>query len=219
MTSSEFLNKFKSRYLWGNILAMIAVLLLFIFGVKYGLSIYTHHGESIEIPNLKLKNVQEAEAILAHLGLQVVVADTGYMKTLPADCILEQSPKAGERVKSGHVVYLTINSAQSPMITLPDVIDNSSLREAMAKLQSMGFRLTTPKLIPGERDWVYGIMAGGRNVAAGDKVSVDTPLTILVGNGMRNAEDSVNYVEPAFPGESSAGGDVDEFEVVSPPAE
>lgn len=198
---------------------MIAVLLLFIFGVKYGLSIYTHHGEAITIPNLKLKNVQEAEALLKHLGLQVVVADTGYMKTLPADCVLEQSPKAGQRVKSGHVVYLTVNSSQSPMITLPDVIDNSSLREAMAKLQSMGFRLTAPKYIPGEKDWVYGIMAGGRNVAAGDKVSVDTPLTILAGNGMRNAEDSINYVEPTFPNEHSTDNDVDEFEVVPPAGE
>lgn len=44
MTSSEFINKFKSKYLWGNIGAMILVLVLLCAGVKYGIDIYTHHG-------------------------------------------------------------------------------------------------------------------------------------------------------------------------------
>ena len=42
MTSSEFINKFKSKYLWGNIGAMILVLVLLCAGVKYGIDIYTH---------------------------------------------------------------------------------------------------------------------------------------------------------------------------------
>ena len=37
MTSSEFINKFKSKYLWGNIGAMILVLVLLCAGVKYGI--------------------------------------------------------------------------------------------------------------------------------------------------------------------------------------
>ena len=50
MTSSEFINKFKSKYLWGNIGAMILVLVLLCVGVKYGIDIYTHHGEAIRVP-------------------------------------------------------------------------------------------------------------------------------------------------------------------------
>ena len=120
MKSSEFIGKFKSRYLWLNILGMIAVVLICIFGLKYGLSIYTHHGEAITVPHLKFKSYQEAEAQLKRLGLELQVVDTGYIKTLPADCILEQIPKGGERVKSGRIIYLTINSSKSPTITLPD---------------------------------------------------------------------------------------------------
>ena len=62
MKSSEFIGKFKSRYLWLNILGMIAVVLICIFGLKYGLAIYTHHGEAITVPHLKFKSYQEAEA-------------------------------------------------------------------------------------------------------------------------------------------------------------
>ena len=201
MKSSEFIGKFKSRYLWLNILGMIAVVLICIFGLKYGLSIYTHHGEAITVPHLKFKSYQEAEAQLKRLGLELQVVDTGYIKTLPADCILEQTPKGGERVKSGRIIYITINSSKSPTITLPDVIDNSSLREAMAKLQSMGFKLTAPKQVPGE------------------KIPVDKPLTIMVGNGMRSASDSVSYVEPIYRNNNSGSNDVDDFEEVPAPGE
>ena len=50
MKSSDFLNKFKSWYLWKNLIAMAAVVVLLCLGVKFGLDLYTHHGESIPIP-------------------------------------------------------------------------------------------------------------------------------------------------------------------------
>ncbi len=196
MTSSEFINKFKSRYLWGNIAAMAFAFILLCMGVKYGLDIYTRHGESISIPDIRHKQYCDAELLLKNAGLQIEVSDTGYVRTLPPGCILEQSPAAGECVKSGHTIYVTINSAHSPTITLPDVIDNSSLREAMAKLTAMGFKLGTPQYVPGEEDWVYGILVKGKHIVAGDKVSVDDVLTILVGNGKRDAADSVDIIDP-----------------------
>jgi beta-lactam-binding protein with PASTA domain len=124
---------------------------------------------------------------------------------------LEQSPEPGECVKSGHIIYVTINSPHSPTITLPDVIDNSSLREAMAKLTSMGFKLGTPQYISGEKDWVYGILVRGHHVVAGDKISIEDALIIQVGNGMLDESDSVNYVDPEM---DEGEGDVDEFEEV-----
>ena len=152
MTSSEFINKFKSKYLWGNLGAMFLVLVLLCVGVKFGIDIYTHHGEAIRVPDIRYKNINDATRILDDAGLEIVVSDTGYVRSLPADCILEQTPVFGEVVKSGHIIYVTINSNHSPRITIPDVIDNSSLREAMAKLTAMGFKLGAPEYIPGEED-------------------------------------------------------------------
>lgn len=218
MTPSEFFNKFKSKYLWGNLAAMVLVVIVLCLGVKYGLDIYTHHGESIAIPNVRHRSYADAERILDDANLKMVVSDTGYVKTLPPGCILEQSPAPGERVKSGHTIYVTINSPHTPTITLPDVIDNSSLREAMAKLTAMGFKLGTPQYISGEKDWVYGIVVNGHHLTAGDKIPVDDKLIIQVGNGMRDASDSVDYVDPVYQEEPE--GDVDEFEeVTAPPTE
>lgn len=215
MKQSEFFGKFKSWYLWGNLLAMFAVVLAVGIGVRYGLDVYTHHGESIEIPNVKHRQFADAEQILKNAGLKIEVVDTGYVKSLPANCILEQSPAPGEKVKSGHVITVTINASHSPTITLPDVIDNSSLREAMAKLSAMGFKLGMPQYIAGEKDWVYGILVKGRHVVAGDRISVEETLIIQVGNGLRDGEDSVDYIDPVSSDYGDDEGDIDEFEEVT----
>lgn len=216
MKTSEFFGKLKSMYFWGNILAMIIVVVGVCWGTSFAIDIYTHHGESVAIPNIKQKSFADAEHILADAGLSIVVSDTGYVKSLPPDCILEQSPAAGSHVKTGHVIYVIVNASRSPEISLPDIIDNSSLREAMAKLTAMGFKLTQPQFVPGEKDWVVGVVAGTRQLQAGDKVTVDTPITIQVGNGQLSADDSINFIDNTIESEDfiDEGGDVDDFHEV-----
>lgn len=219
MRISEFFGKFKSWMLWGNLVAMIVTILLLAVGVKIGLDRYTHHGESIAIPKLLHKDIADAENIVSHLQLKIEAVDTGYVKHLPPGCVLEQSPMPGEQVKSGHTIYVTINATQSPTIKLPDIIDNSSLREAMAKLTAMGFNLTPPQFVAGEKDWVYGVLMNGKQVAYGDRIPVDARLTVQAGNGMRDLNDEVNYVDPVYPNEDefSAFGEFDDFEEVTEP--
>ena len=94
MKASEFFKKITSGYLWGNLFAMAVLVVLISLGVKYGLDVYTHHGEAIQVPNVKYKGFKDAERILEGLGLVVHVSDTGYVKTLPPDCVLEQNPDA-----------------------------------------------------------------------------------------------------------------------------
>jgi len=212
MKVSQFFGKLFSGYLWGNLFAMAMVVVLLCFGVKYGIDFYTHHGESIPVPDIKHKKFSDAERILDDAGLRIEVSDTGYVKTLPPDVVLEQSVKPGERVKGGRVIYVTINALNTPTLTLPDIIDNSSLREAMAKLTAMGFKVGMPQFVPGEKDWVYGVLVKGKHVAAGDKISIEDSVYIQVGNGMRDMTDSVNYIDPELP----EFEDLDEFDDFEP---
>ena len=216
MKTKEFFGKLCSLYLWGNLLAMAVVIVGLCFGVKYGLELYTHHGEGIEVPRLLNMTSKNARWLLEENGLMLMVTDSGYNKRLPADCILAQSPEAGVTVKSGHVVYVTVNSPSSPTLVIPDVVDNSSYREAEARLMAMGFKLLPPKRILGERDWVYGILSRGRQVNTGDRVSIDTPLTLLIGNGQYGDDEDIDFTEPEYyyPEEQIDGG-IDEFEEVT----
>ena len=216
MKTKDFFGKLLSGYLWGNLLAMALVVVALCFGVKYGLEIYTHHGEGVKVPDLKNMKFQEARMLFESDNLEIQVSDSGYNKRLPADCILAQTPGAGTYVKEGHVIYVSVNSPSSPSFALPDIVDNCSFREAEAKLTALGFKLLEPKYINGEQDWVYGILSRGRNVSAGDVVSVENPLTLIVGNGTYDEESGdIEYIEPGFETKKEGSNDEeDDFEEV-----
>ena len=184
MNIKESLRKVFDRFVVINLSAMLAVVILLCIGVAFGLDLYTHHGENIAVPNLKGVDVDKAERQLYLLGLDMVVNDSGYNKQMAADCILLQTPGPGQRVKKGHIIYVTVNSPSSPSFAIPDIIDNCSVREAEARLTAMGFRLNPHKMVDGEKDWVYGIQFRGRNLVAGDGVPRESELTLVIGNGM-----------------------------------
>ena len=202
MTGKNFFRKFFSIYLWGNILAMGIIVLLLCVGLKYGLDLYTHHGQKVPVPNVIHKTYSEAEDLLDAMDLTVVVSDTDYIKTLPPDCVLEQSPMAGDTVKPGRIVYLKINASHSPSYPVPDIIENSSLRDAQAKLLAIGFKLGDPEYIPGEKEWVYGLKCRGRNLKTGDQVSVEDVLILQVGDGRRDLNQPIVYTDPIYLGDS-----------------
>ena len=197
MESQEFFGKFLSKYLWGNLLAMALTVVLICVGVKYGLDIYTHHGEGVPVPNLTGMDFNRAADLLERNGLRIVVSDSGYNKRMPAECVLAQSPGEGTNVKQGHTIYVTVNSPSSPTVAIPDIIDNSSVREATAKLTALGFKLLEPQIVIGERDWVYGIVSRGRRLNAGDRISIEQPLTLLIGSGEYDSVGSdIEVTEP-----------------------
>ncbi len=213
MEAKEFFGKFASGFLWGNILAMVLVIVALAFGVKYGLDVYTRHGEGIEVPKVEGMVYQKARTLMEERGLYLVVTDSGYNKRLPANSILVQNPGPGMKVKEGHTIYVTVNSPSSPSFAIPDLVDNSSFREAEAKLTAIGFKLTPPQSVEGEKDWVYGILCRGRRVSTGDRISIDSPLTLLVGNGHYSSEEEIDYV--GFGNRPMSEGETDDFEEVT----
>ena len=229
MNVKEIWKKIASQYVLLNLFAMAVVVVLFCVGVKYGLDIYTHHGEGIDVPELKGMTYHKARLLLEEEGLNIVVSDSGFQKTLPADCILAQTPGFGTKVKSGHTIYVTVNSPSSPTFAIPDIVDNSSYREAEAKLMAMGFRLTEPQRVVGEKDWVYGIVCRGRRVSNGDRVPIDFPLTLLIGTGSYDEDDAAldEYVDPTYEADPTEGihevhegnpaSEVDDFVEVTAP--
>ena len=210
MKAKEFFGKFASPFLWGNLLAMVLVIIALLFSVNYALDIYTHHGEGIKVPKIEGMLYGNARSTVEADGLNIMVSDSGYNKKMPADCVLAQNPGPGTMVKSGHTVYVTVNSPSSPSFAIPDVVDNCSYREAEAKLMAIGFKMQPPQYVSGEKDWVYGIVCKGRRVSTGDHVSIDTPLTLMIGSGTYDSDEGIDYVEPEYMMMSS--GRVDEFE-------
>ena len=94
MKVQVFFKKLMSRYLWLNILAMILLVVVIALGAHIALNIYTHHGESISVPDVRRQSLESAQRSLESRGFTVEVNDTGYVKNLPSGVILEQMPAA-----------------------------------------------------------------------------------------------------------------------------
>lgn len=183
MAVKDFFSFRQSRYFWMNLLMMVVVVGGMLFGVLKWLDVYTRHGEAVLVPDVKGMGVAEAEKMFRNRGLTCVVSDSSYVKTLPAGCILDYTPAAGQKVKEGRTIYLTINTMSIPLRAVPDVADNSSLRQAEARILASGFKLAEIEYISGEKDWVYGVKYKGRELATGAKAPEGAVLTLVVGDG------------------------------------
>lgn len=209
-------NSSQWRFIVLNVVAMVALIAAISVGVKLALAEYTHHGQKIAVPNLYHKSYDVAVEELSDCGLKVEVVDSGYVRTLPAGYILDQRPASGQLVKQGRIIYVTVNSGRTPMLTIPDVIDNSSRREAEARMTAMGFKMGPPRYVYGEKDWVVGAFVGSRRVFAGERVSIEQYVSLEVGNGMISDEDSLTYVDAnAYIEEPEEEVEEDPFEVVT----
>lgn len=166
-----------------NIIAMSVLAVGLILAATYELRVYTHHGEEVEIPDLKGLTISQAVSQLDALGVTGELKDSVYVKGVSPNTIYLQSVPAGCHVKKGRVIHLTVNSDLPPSVVLPDIADNSSLREATMKITMMGLQLAPQEYIHGEKDWVYAVKADGRNVSAGERIPSDSRITLVVGDG------------------------------------
>lgn len=183
MTIKEFFSFKENFFFWGNLMAMAIVAVGLVWGVFKWLDSYTQHDVAVTVPDVEGLSYTEAEALLRTHKLTPVVSDSTYNTSLPGGVVLDMIPEKGAVVKEGRSVYMTVNTNRPPMLVIPDLIDNSSLREAEAKLRAMGFVLAENDTIEGEQDWIYGIKYMGASLQNGDEVPVGATLVLEVGGG------------------------------------
>ncbi|MEY8707174.1 PASTA domain-containing protein [Bacteroides faecichinchillae] len=211
MTIKEFFSFKTNKCFWLNIVGMVVAVILLLFGVMKWLDTYTRHGEAVVVPDVKGMTVEEASKMFRNNGLVCVVSDSTYVKDKPAGIILELNPGVGQKVKEGRIIYLTINTLNIPLRVVPNVADNSSLRQAQAKVLASGFKLNEPEMMSGEKDWVYGVKYKGRLLSAGEEIPLGASLTLMVGNGTEDIleDDSLesDVTEPVASESSSTQDD------------
>ncbi len=178
---------------WINVALAIALLVCIPVILFNTLDAYTHHGEKVSVPAVEGMKYYEAEAMLDQNGFVAVISDSTYKKTAKPGAVLDQTPKAGSLIKQGRIVYLTINLNGEPLVKMPDLVDNSSYREAEITLKALGFKLTAPTYVEGvEKDRVLKIKQGKRDVKTGEMISKVRALTLFVGAG-EIEEDSLYF--------------------------
>ena len=187
----ETTHKKPLRLLIINLVAMAAVVAAAVIVTFRWIDNYTEHGIAITVPDVT--GMQEEEAIQALSQHRLVgIADAmEYVKGVPAGEVLNQRPAINAKVKHGRKIYLTISSGNHPMKTVPDVADNSSLRQAESRLRAAGFLLTPHDTIEGELDWVYGVSYNGRELKGEEQVPEGATLTLIIGGGEKLDADTL----------------------------
>ena len=169
------------------------------FVVLNWLGSYTLHGKAIEVPNVCGMSIDEGAERLKKSSLGYEIVDYKYQKGAAENEILEQRPAGASKVKKDRKIHLTLNSNKEPTMALPDVVDNCSLREAVARLRAAGFKLTAHDTISGEKDWVYSVKMGEDTLRNGAQIAIGSTLTLVVGSGKEvEAVDSVLVEESWF---------------------
>lgn len=194
MTIKEFFSFKHNRFFWINIIGMVIVIAIVLFATSQWLDNYTMHGHSITVPDLDRMSVNDAEKLLEKNELKYIVTDSSYMKGVPAGTVLQQTPLPGKKVKEGRTIYLTISTTEIPMRKLPDIINNSSIREAEARLKASGFRLDSAEYVTNEaKDWVLGVRYRGRELNKDSQIPEGSTVTLVVGDGnVETVPDSIN---------------------------
>ena len=100
----KILKLLKSRFVWCNIVLSILLLIVLSAVVLFLLKIYTHHGESIDVPNIVGLYELEAQQVIDKAGLEMEVIDSVYIRDQKPGVIVEQTPRQGLNVKSKRAV-------------------------------------------------------------------------------------------------------------------
>lgn len=168
-----------------HLLIIAALAAAAIWGVNNWLKSYTRHGESVTVPEVVGVDAVDARSILIDAGLQVSFIDTVFAENVAPGAVVEQIPEDGLPVKSGRIVYLTVNSRSKQQKQMPDLsrIIGGPSRNAQSVLMQSGFRPDSIHYVAHEfDDEVLGVKTmDGRDVIENGLYDIHTRLILEVG--------------------------------------
>ncbi len=168
----------------GVILGSLGVLFIIFF--YFFLPFTTEHGETIQVPELKEMNIQEAINLLEEQNLNYEITDCTFIVRKKADLVLTQFPEAGDLVKSNRRIYLTISTSTPPSIKLPNII-GSSIRSAEQQLIINGLILGNVKEVNDPRaKEVLEVYFNGNLIEPETYIKKGSKLDLIIGNGNEN---------------------------------
>jgi len=159
----------------------ILVIIISFYIINYRLAGYTHHGESIEVPDFRGYSSDSIADLLTQKKFRMVIIDSLYDKELAAGAIILQNPAPGSMVKENRTIYFTINAHNAPNVLLPSMV-NQSGRQVIATLKVLGLQVKEKKYKTSPFDnLVLDVLYQGNSVADGAELPVNSQLTLIIG--------------------------------------
>lgn len=178
MTLKEF---FKSKIFITNAIAVLAITILLILFGMFFLWIYTDHGESVQIPDLKGRTSTEVADILDRIDLRFEIQDSVYSLETAPGTVLDQFPKPGQKVKENRTVFITLSAVSQEMISMPQLTD-ISFRQATNLIEGAGLIAGNIEYKPSEfPNLVLEQKVNGRIVREGEMIPKGSVVDLVLG--------------------------------------
>ena len=192
MTLKEF---FKTRTFIVNVLAALGITILLILFIIVFLKIYTDHGESVEIPDLKGKTTYEVADLLDRKDLRFEIRDSVYSLETSPGTVLDQFPKPGMKVKEKRIIYLTLCAGSQKLIPMPQLTD-ISYRQALNLIETSGLIAGNVEYKPSEfPNLVLEQKVNGRTISQGKMIPIGSTVDLVLGS---DSEGAANQVPALF---------------------
>lgn len=184
MAINSFSQFIRTPQFWVNLGGMLLAAVVLVWLTAWTINVYTHHGESITVPELRGLTMENAQKLLYSKNLDFIVADSSFNKNMLPDAVIEQFPRPGAKVKEDRRIYLTVNARTAPMVGIPNIIYNS-LENAIIQLESTGLSIGEKQYVPDvAKNAVLDIKLRGVSVEPGTKVPKGTAVDLVLGNGV-----------------------------------
>ncbi len=159
----------------------IAILIILIIACLVYINSYTHHGEEYSVPDIKGIKIDQAKIKLEENHMSIEIYDSIYYDLAKPGEILEQTPKAGHKVKAGRKIYVTICATKPEQIKMPNITD-ISFRQAINLLQASGLKVGNIKYEASRyENLVLYQELNGRKIVTGEKINKGTAIDLIVG--------------------------------------
>jgi len=178
----------KSKTFLYSIIAIVALVAVSFYLLNDWLNNYTHHGESITVPDVRGLSEEKLIRFIEDKHLQYKIIDSLFEDGKEPGTVIEQDPKPDSKVKENRTIYLTVNSSKPPKVKMPNLVD-VSYRQAEAILQTFGLRVGQTIYRPDlAKNAVLSQLYKGRSIAAGTEIYKGSAIDLVLGDGLGNAE-------------------------------
>ncbi|MBR0054091.1 MAG: PASTA domain-containing protein [Bacteroidales bacterium] len=186
---SKFTDFFRPQRMGFHLILAVIVTVVIVFMVAFLLKKYTHHGVEVTLPDYVGQN---ADALMNSdtTDFIFVVRNTVFDKNKPTGTIMAQDPLAGDKVKPGRKVFLTISNSKPKMVRMPQLAGAGGLRRAQNLLQTSGLVLENVLYVDSDMDAGLVVEQFYRNrpIAAGAMVEEGSKITLQVSAGKVNTD-------------------------------
>lgn len=183
--------KLLNQTIWKHVGLLAGATVVLIIAVFFFLKIYTLHGQGAPVPDFSGLTEQQLQHLIKGQKLRYTIIDSVYIDNAPKGIVVDQTPRAGDKVKKNRNIFFTINAFGEEQIVVPRLTDYS-LRNAQEILESYGLRLGELIYIPSEyTNLVLGQHHNGKPIEPGTMLHKGASIDLLVGRGLSNETTTV----------------------------